>query len=368
MAMRVLAAFLLAVPAFAGAEMRVFPVLEPRSPIRFRLDAPREKLFARTTPMRLIYYLPEPAKPSQEDRDTILQQIRLIRDFYRHFGLDVRMESEVYELHGESVAATEYSEGVYDYYFVADLLKEHGLFKPRATIVFSASDQWLGGEYAFTIINNERLERRECPINHAGINPWWCGWPMEARWGGVLHEVGHMLGLPHPDWFTDKRPFRFPPRKECGPQGAEEGGEGCIEEFVYQEAFGGSSVMRAHWDFSRLPQVGLLPHEVQMLKDHLRSGIAIYEPEYGDYEDMDPFGPTLVSGVEWLGERTANPSEEGVEAWQCHSDRYWHSDGRCYAPAGTCNTRGHRRSPDLDPSGCLPERRKTMSCRCPSRS
>ncbi len=68
-----------------------------------------------------------------------------------------------------------------------------------------------------------------------------------------------------------------------------------------------------------------------------------------------------IAGEEPESKVEAAPdSAKGVEAWECQSDGAWYSDGRCYAPQGTCNLEGARREED----SCRPGQWKQTSCEC----
>lgn len=117
--------------------------------------------------------------------------------------------------------------------YVQALLQRERLYREDATVVFADFDAGLGGGMALTTINDENTARRECPRSHGGKSPWWCGKSEDAHWGGILHEVGHMLGLRHPE--------------------------------------SSRSIMGAHWRFLRDPAVGLLPGEAESLSRRFRT-------------------------------------------------------------------------------------------------
>ena len=306
----------------AAGEPAYFNVAEPDMPVEFNLEAPARERFGRTPKMRLIYYVPPGREADDEDRRTILKQIKLIRDFYRYFGLDVPMEKTVVELHGERTVHPKYRRGAYDYDYVVDLLQRRRLFVPNATIVFSNSDQGLGGAIAFTIVNDSHLVALDCPVNHSGDKPWWCARGAPARWGGILHEVGHMLGLPHP------------------PEGRE-----------------AETVMGAYWDFSTNPKTGLSPDDLAKLKaNYGKGGSGASQGQAYDDESWSPDTVARRRGglAEARAERRRGSDQkqsaaesggiEGKESWECQ-DRGWRSDGRCYTPRETCNPKGERVEP-----------------------
>ena len=191
--------------------------------------------------------LTKDSSPNDLDRRTILRKLKLIRDFYAHYGLVIEYEDRVYEVRGEAPADLPVEQ--YDYRFIKKALERRHLLLPRRTIVFATFDVGLGAEMALTGLNDANTARVECPRKDKGY-AWWCGRPEAAHWGGSVHEVGHMLGLAHPREFTAQAPYRF------------SDGRGS---YVFSKEDEVKSVMTRHDLFFRHPDNGLLPHEIDAL-------------------------------------------------------------------------------------------------------
>lgn len=230
----------------AAPEPAGFPASAPEDPLELRLDAPKTAVWGRTPPLRLIYYAAGNARLNDLDRRTILRELKLIRDFYDHYGLALQYEERVYEVQGETPKDLPAKQ--YDYYFIKKELSRRKLLVPRRTIVFTTFDVGLGADMALTGLNNRHTAKLECPRPGRG-NAWWCGRPEAAHWGGSVHEVGHMLGLKHPYDYTADAPYAF-----------STGGS-----FVFDKRDALRSVMMRHDLFFRHPDNGLLPHDVDLL-------------------------------------------------------------------------------------------------------
>lgn len=216
-----------------------FLVKAPSNPLVLKFNAPRRQIFGRTETMRLVYYATSEYQFDDLDRAAIQRQIRLIQDFYRYFGLEIPVENRVYEVRAGTDSAR-YPEGQYDYHYIQNLLRKERLYVSGRTIVFAGFDVGLGGNMALTTINDPNTRSRECPRGHSGKTPWWCGHPESEHWGGIVHEVGHMLGLAHP---------------------ADHSAAARSESSDDAEL----SVMGRHWRFLKDPSVGLLPQEIEQL-------------------------------------------------------------------------------------------------------
>lgn len=183
--------------------------------------------FGSTPPLRLIYYIQRDDAFNDEDRDAVNRQIRLIREFYGRFGLEVITEDRVHEVRARVAGHEARSYGEIERH-----LDSLGLYAPGRTVVFADFDIGLGsvGRMALTVINDQRVDRRECPDGKG--RAWWCGKPLSAHRGGCVHEVGHLLGLSHP-------------------------------EHGYENHL---TVMGDHWRLGNDPGTGLLASEVEILK------------------------------------------------------------------------------------------------------
>lgn len=230
----------------APAKTPSFAVREPAEPIPLKLSSPRLAAWGRAPKLRLIYYLTDGQTPNDLDRQTILRELRLIKDFYAHYGLILTNEDSVYEVQGH---AQKDIPSERDYHDIAHALARRNLLLPYRTIVFATFDVGLGREMALTGLNDANVAKLECPRAGKG-SAWWCGRPEAAHWGGSVHEVGHMLGLAHPDEYTASSPYAF---------------AGGTRTYVYDKADAESSVMTRHDLFFRHPDNGLLPHEIDLL-------------------------------------------------------------------------------------------------------
>jgi hypothetical protein len=247
-----IAVFLLQAAASAALEPAAgstpsFAVREPADPIPLTLSSPRLAAWGHTPKLRLIYYATDGQAPNDLDRRTILRELRLIKDFYFHYGLIVTTEDMVFELRADS--PNESSAKQHSYHAIMDDLQRRQLLIARRTIVFTTFDVGLGAEMALTGLNDANVAKLECPRPGKGF-AWWCGRPEAAHWGGSVHEVGHMLGLSHPDVYTSTSPYVF------------SGGAGT---YVYDQADAEKSLMIRHDLFFRHPDNGLLPHEIDLL-------------------------------------------------------------------------------------------------------
>lgn len=231
----------------APAAVPGFPIVPPAAPLVLKLSSAPIPSWGRTPRLRVVYYVTKDQAPNDLDRATIMRELKLIRDFYAHYGLAVEYEDRVHEVLGE--AAADLPAEQYDYYFIKKTLERRGLLLNRRTIVFTTFDVGLGAHMALTGLNNANTARVECPRKEKG-SAWWCGRPESAHWGGSVHEVGHMFGLVHPSDFTKEAPYRF-------------AGGG---EYVYSKDDAVKSVMKRHDRFFRHPDNGLLPHEVDSLE------------------------------------------------------------------------------------------------------
>lgn len=242
-----LAALLLSWPLGAAAlEQASFPVSAPQDPLELALASPRLPDWGRTPPLRLIYYAAGNARLNDLDRRTILRELKLIKDFYAHYGLTIQYEDRVHEVQGTTPKDLPAEQ--YDYRFIKKELSRRKLLIPRRTIVFTTFDVGLGADMALTGLNNRNTAKLECPRPDRG-DAWWCGRPEDAHWGGSVHEVGHMLGLAHPYDYTPAAPYSF-----------STGGS-----FVFDERDARRTVMMRHDLFFRNPDNGLLPHDVDLL-------------------------------------------------------------------------------------------------------
>lgn len=224
-----------------------FPVAEPQARIPLKLGSPRLAAWGHTPTLRLIYYVADGQTPNDLDRRTILRELRLIEDFYAHYGLIVRHENVVYEVQGR--AKKDLPVEQFGYYYIMKALQRRKLLLPRRTIVFTTFDVGLGAEMALTGLNDSNTAKVDCPRAEKGY-AWWCGRPESAHWGGSVHEVGHMLGLAHPDEYTVEAPYVF---------------SDGTRTYVWDEADAERSVMIRHDRFFRHPDNGLLPHEIDLL-------------------------------------------------------------------------------------------------------
>jgi hypothetical protein len=230
-----------------GAVSTSFAVRVPDDPIPLKLSSPRLEPWGHTPKLRLIYYVADGQTPNDLDRRTILRELKLIEDFYAHYGLSGRHEDVVYEVQGR--AQKDLPVEQYGYYYIKKALERRWLLVPYRTIVFTTFDVGLGAEMALTGLNDANTAKVECPRAEKGY-AWWCGRPEAAHWGGSVHEVGHMLGLAHPDEYTAESPYVFST------------GTGT---YVYDEADAEKAVMIRHDRFFRHPDNGLLPHEIDLL-------------------------------------------------------------------------------------------------------
>lgn len=258
-----LAAALLGWPLGAAAlERASFPASAPEDPLELKLAAPKTAVWGRTPPLRLIYYAAGNASLNELDRRTILRELKLIRDFYAHYGLAIQYEDRVYEVQGTTPKDLPAEQ--YDYYYIKKELSRRKLLVPRRTIVFTTFDVGLGADMALTGLNNRNTAKLECPRPDRG-DAWWCGRPEAAHWGGSVHEVGHMLGLAHPYEYTADAPYSF-----------STGGS-----FVFEKRDARRSVMMRHDLFFINPDNGLLPHDVDLL--------------YGKYRDAGARPPVRAA-------------------------------------------------------------------------
>lgn len=210
------------------------PASTPSSHIRrvaqdsLSFASPPAERFGRTPPLRLIYYILPDDTFYDQDREAIARQVHLIQEFYGHFGLEIPTEDHVYEVRASTDGWL-----ARDFYGIIDQLVADHLYARGRTVVFADFDAGLGSqdEMALTSITSPRVHFRECPRNHDGRTPWWCGRQPDAHPGGCVHEVGHLLGLKHPD-------FGWGPR----------------------------TVMGDHWQLGRDPRLGLLPADIEILK------------------------------------------------------------------------------------------------------
>lgn len=186
--------------------------------------------FGRLPPLRLIYYVLRDDAFNDEDRDAIKRQVLSIQEFYGHHGLEIPTEGHVYEVRAraDGPQAGDYR----DFFEIQEVLESKGLYAPGRTVVFAAFDTGFGSSdgMALTVINSQRVSLRECPAGQG--KAWWCGRPLAAHRGGSVHEVGHLLGLAHP-------------------------------EFRYQKIL---TVMGDHWRLGNDPRTGLLPTEIEHLR------------------------------------------------------------------------------------------------------
>lgn len=231
----------------SGAAAPGFPIRPPADPLALKLSSPSLPTWGRTPPLRVIYYVTQDQSPNELDRRTVLRELKLIRDFYAHYGLVIEYEDRVTEVRGGKPADLPIEQ--YDYYYIKKTLERRGLLLPRRTIVFTTFDVGLGADMALTGLNNANTARVECPRKGKGY-AWWCGRPESAHWGGSVHEVGHMLGLSHPNDFTEQTPYRL------------NNGRGT---YVFTDADAVKSVMKRHDRFFRHSDNGLLPHEIDAL-------------------------------------------------------------------------------------------------------
>jgi len=246
----------------APAESARFLVGVPDDPLELVLAAPKLAVWGRTPPLRLIYYAHGNATLNDLDRKTIQRELKLIRDFYAHYGLVIQYEDRVHEVQGNTPKDLPVEQ--YDYYFIKKELERRKLLVPRRTIVFTTFDVGLGADMALTGLNNSNTAKFECPRPERG-NAWWCGRPEAAHWGGSVHEVGHMLGLTHPYDYTAAAPYSF--------------STGGL--FVFDKRDAARSVMMRHDLFFRDPDNGLLPHDVDLL--------------YGKYRDAGARPPVSAA-------------------------------------------------------------------------
>ena len=227
-----------------------FPVRPPEEPLALSLSAPPLNNWGQTPVLRLIYYILPGQAFNDLDRRTILRELKLIQDFYAHYGLKVRLEDKVHEVQGSAPKDLPLEQ--YDYRYIKKNLERAKLLVPRRTIVFTVFDVGLGAEMALTGLNDHNTRRHECPRPRLGKEevPWWCGRPEAAHWGGSVHEVGHMLGLAHPKDYTEQAPYLFAD------------GSGS---YVFTPEEAPFSVMVRHDRFFRHPDNGLRPHDVDLL-------------------------------------------------------------------------------------------------------
>lgn len=237
----------LLVAAPARSKPPSFAVREPERPIPLKLSSPSLKTWGHVPAMRLIYYVAEGQAPNDLDRETIRREVRLIKDFYSHYGLVLDTEETVYEILGHD--RKELRAAPFSYHAVLKALEEEHLLLPHRTIVFTTFDVGLGDEMALTGLNDANTAKLECPRPGKGF-AWWCGRPEAAHWGGSVHEVGHMLGLAHPDEYTAASPYDF---------------SGGTRTYVYDKSDAERSVMIRHDRFFRHRDNGLLPHEIDLL-------------------------------------------------------------------------------------------------------
>lgn len=234
-------------------ETASFPIVPPAAPLVLELSSAPIPEWGRTPRLRAIYYVTKDQTPNDLDRATIMRELKLIRDFYAHYGLAVEYEDRVYEVRGE--AAADLPAEQYDYSFIKKALERRGLLLNRRTIVFTTFDVGLGAHMALTGLNNANTARVECPRAGKG-SAWWCGRPESAHWGGSVHEVGHMFGLVHPSDFTREAPYRFADGRA----------------YVYSDGDAVKTVMKRHDRFFRHPDNGLLPHEIDALSARYGAG------------------------------------------------------------------------------------------------
>ncbi len=223
-----------------------FDISAPAEPLKLTLSSPPLSNWGRVPRIRVVYYVTKDQTPDDLDRRTILRELKLIQDFYAHYGLAIEYEDKVYEVLGE--APKDLPVEQYDYYFIKKALERRHLLLPHRTIVFTTFDVGLGGDMALTGLNDANTAKVECPRKEKG-SAWWCGRPEAAHWGGSVHEVGHMLGLAHPKDYTAQSPYRYADGRT----------------YVYSDADAVKAVMERHDLFFRHPDNGLLPHEVDAL-------------------------------------------------------------------------------------------------------